>query len=187
MFAQLLTAIKDLTGARFYFLTTLIFVAFLAMTFKDQIKQFDFNPKELRKCSNEKGLLQKLIDIRQQHRLTTGYALFLYQPKEESYYKKLVSTDNAYLKSNEYFQAIPLNTQKYLNYLMIEREYVLLSTDDTNCKDYITEYGSDYVLVYNIYVKETIGEVIFTFDVKPTQDEINALVKDLRNVKYYVI
>jgi len=187
MLAQIITAIKDITGARFYILVLTLFLGFLVYTFKDSLKQNAFSPRELQTISNEKGLQATLENLKKEDPLIRGYIFFVYQPKHDSYYKRLVVTDITFVKDNKYFQAMPLNAQKYLNYLLIDKEYALLEYKDSQAADYITTYNSDYVLVYNVYVKETIAEVILTFDVKPTEEEINLLVRRLRSIKYYVI
>ena len=187
MLAQILTAIKDITGFRFYFLVTVLAVGFFTYTFKDDLKQFSFKPRELQEISNEKGLQTTLAQIKHDDPLVKGYIFFLYQPKHDSYFKKLVITDIGFVKENSYFKAMPLNAQKYLNYLLIQKEYAILDYNDPQATDYISTYNSDYVFVYNVYSKETIAEVILTFDVKPTKEEIALLIKRLRPIKYFVI
>lgn len=187
MLTQIITAIKDITGFRFYFLTILLFIGFLLVTFKDSLKQLKFNPQELQTISNKEGLNAKLEAVKQADPLATGYICFLYQPKHDAYFKALAATDLEFVKTNSYFKAMPLNAQKFLNYTLIEKEYALLEYTDPNATDYIQTYNADYILVYNIYVKETIGEVIMTFDVKPTQAQIDILVKKLRTIKYFII
>ena len=70
---------------------------------------------------------------------------------------------------------------------MIEKEYALLEYTDPQATDYVNTYNADYIFVYNVYVKETIAEVVLTFDIKPTPDQITRLIKRLRPIKYYVI
>ena len=91
------------------------------------------------------------------------------------------------LKENKFFKSIPINTQKYLNYRLVGKEYALMQYDVNEEKDYAMTYAADYILIYNIHVKETIGEVVFTFNVKPTPQEIEVLLKKLRAIKYFVI
>lgn len=187
MLPQVLSAIKDITGMRFYFLVFVLFLCFIIVLFKDNFKQIKFKPQELQQVSNEVGLTHTLEGLKENDKLITGYIFFLYQPKHDSYFKKLITTSIPFVKSNEYFKAMPLNAQKYLNYLLIEKEYALLEYTDPQAVDYVNTYNADYILVYNVLVKETIAEVILTFDVKPTQDQINLLVKKLRPIKYFVI
>lgn len=187
MLTQIINAIKDITGFRFYFLVLVLFLGFTLFLFKDNLKQLTFKPQELQEVSNQAGLQVSLDHIKKEHPLITGYIFFLYQPKHDAYFKKMVTTDIELVKQNEYFNAMPLNAQKYLNYLLVEKEYALLEYTDTKAQAEIHTYNADYVLVYNVYVKETIGEIIFTFDVKPTPEEIQVLLKKLRPVKYFII
>lgn len=187
MLAQVILAIKDITGFRFYFLVLVLLLLFLVNMFQDSLKQISFSPRELQQISNEKGLQLTLEQIKQGDPLIRGYIFFIYQPKQDSYFKGLVATDIPFIKENTYFKAMPLNAQKYLNYLLIQKEYALLEYKDHQAADYINTYNSDYILVYNVYVKETIGEVILTFDVKPTPEQISLLLKKLRPIKYFVI
>lgn len=187
MLTQLITAIKDITGFRFYFLVTMIFIGFLLITFKDSLKQLSFSPQTLQVVSNEEGLLTSLREVKQSDPFVKGYICFLYQPKQDAYFKNLAATDLEFVKTNSYFKAMPLNAQKYLNYLLIEKEYTLLEYTDSDAQDYIHMYNSDYILVYNVYVKETIAEVILTFDVKPSKEQIAILIKKLRPIKYFII
>lgn len=187
MLTQVITAIKDIRGLRFYFLVMVLFVGFVLLTFKDDLKQINFHPEDLNEVSNEQGLQTELTSIKASDKLITGYIFFLYQPKHDSYYKKLVATDIPFVQQNKYFNAMPLNAQKTLNYLLIEKEYALLEFDNPEVADQTNTYNADYVLVYNVYVKETIAEVILTFDIKPSKDQINVLLKRLRPIKYFVI
>lgn len=187
MLTQIITAIKDITGPRFYFLVTLLFLGFMLITFKDQLKQIEFKPENLQSISNEKDLVTALDDIKRNTPLMRGYIFFIYQPKHDSYYKRMVHSDISFVNSNDYFKAMPLNAQKYLNYTLIGKEYTLLSFDNPLEAEYTNMYNADYVLVYNVYVKETIAEVVMTFDIKPSPAEIDLLIRKLRPIKYYVI
>lgn len=187
MLTQIINAIKDITGFRFYFLVFVLFAGFLLLTFKDEIKQLKFNPEDLQEISNNNGLKLTLDNLKKDDPLITGYIFFLYQPKHDSYYKRMQYTDMSFVKDNKFFEAMPLNAQKYLNYRLIEKEYTLLDYHDPEAVDYTNTYNSDYVLVYNVYVKETIAEVVLTFDIKPSAAQINVLLKKLRPIKYFVI
>lgn len=184
---KLINALKDFKDNRFYFLTLLLFVGFIAFTFKDFITETTFKPETLQKISNQKGLTATLEAIKTEHPLVVGYMFYMYQPKTEAYYKSLVSTDIPYVKENKFFQSIPLNTQKYLNYRLVEKEYVLLEYTNPEENEYTQMYAADYVMVYNVRVKETVAEIIFTFNVKPTPEEMIVLLKKLRTIKYFVI
>lgn len=188
MFTQVIEAIKDITGPRFYFIALLGFFSFLAVTFKDEIKSYQFNPKELMTCSNEAGLVSKLVTIKAKNENIGGYIIYLYQPRTDSYYKKLVSTDIPFIKENAFYKSIPLNAQKYLNYILIDRESAYVDgSEGPRAMELTNEYGAEYIYVYNIFMKETIGEIIFTFKSKPTQQQLEELDKELKNSKYYII
>lgn len=184
---KLITALKDFTDKRFYVLVAVLFLGWLVFTFQDSIKEITFKPQTLQEVSDEKGLVNTLESIKTQHPLIIGYAFYMYQPKADAYYKTLVTTDITYIKENHFFKSIPLNTQKYLNYRLVEKEYVLMEYMNSEEKVYTDTYASDYVLIYNVKVKETIAEVIFTFNVKPTSEEIEVILRKLRSLKYFVI
>lgn len=184
---KLINALKDFKDNRFYFITVLLFVGFMIYTFKDKIQETTFKPQTLQEISNESGLKTSLESIKVQHPLIVGYAFYIYQPKVEAYYKSLVLSDITYVHENNFFKSIPLNTQKFLNYRLVGNEYVLFEYTNKEEAEYTHTYASDYVLIYSVYVKETIGEVIFTFNVKPTPAEIEVIVKSLRTIKYFVI
>ena len=184
---KLITALKDFKDNRFYFITILLFVGFLIFTFKDSIQETTFKPATLQQVSNLPGLTSSLESIKSSHPLIVGYGFYMYQPKVDAYYKTLIATDIPYIKENKFFQSIPLNTQKYLNYRLVGNEYALLEYSKEEEREYTQTYAADYVLVYNVYVKETIAEVIFTFNVKPTQEEVQVILKKLRSIKYFVI
>ena len=185
--AKIITVLKDFKDNRFYLLIFLLFAGFLIFTFKDVIKEITFIPETLQEVKNLKGLEITLTQLKVEHPLIVGYAFYVYQPKVEAYYKSLMITDISYVSDNDFFKSIPLNTQKYLNYRLVGKEYTLLEYVNPEERDYTQTYAADYVLVFNVYVKETIGEVIFTFNVKPTQEEIEVLLRKLRVIKYYVI
>lgn len=184
---KLITALKDFKDARFYCLVILLFMGFIAYTFKDKIQEITFKPQTVQEVSNEKGLMTTLEATQAAHPLIVGYAFYLYQPKVDAYYKTLIWTDIPYIRDNRFFKSIPLNTQKYLNYRLVGQEYALLDYSVPEEKEYAEIYAADYVLVYNVRVKETIAEVILTFNVKPTQGEVDVLLKNLRTIKYFVI
>jgi len=187
---KLITALKDFKDNRFYFIVFILFIGFMVYTFKDSIQENAFKPETLQEVSNQKGLEASLIAIKLEHPLIVGYAFYMYQPKVDAYYKSLVATDIPYIKENQFFKSIPLNTQKYLNYKLVDREYALMEYNnkvEAEQAEYTQTYAADYVLVYNVKVKETIAEAIFTFNVRPTQEEIDVLLRKLRTLKYFVI
>jgi hypothetical protein len=184
---KILETLKGFTDKRFYVLVILLFLGFLIWTFQDTIKEKNFKPQELQEVSNETGLTSSLEALKIKHPLVTGYAFYLYQPLAESYYKTLNSTDIKYMNDNKFFKSIPLNTQKYLNYRLVDKEYVLMSYKNAEEKPYTDMYASDVLLFYNVRVKETIAEVIITFNVAPTPEEIEVIVRELRTIKYYII
>lgn len=184
---KILETLKGFTDKRFYVLIALLSIGWIIYIFQDQIKEYSFNPQNLQEISNETGLLATLESTKVKHPLATGYAFYLYQPRSDAYYKTLMGTDVKYMKDNRFFQSIPLNTQKYLNYRLVEREYILLSYSNIEEKSYTDMYASDYILVYNVKVKETIAEVIITFNVSPTPEEIEVILKELRTIKYFII
>lgn len=184
---NLITALKDFKDARFYTLVFILSLGFIVFTFKDKIQEITFNPQSIQEVSNEKGLVTTLESIKEEHPLIVGYAFYLYQPKIDAYYKSLIWTDIPYVRDNRFFKSIPLNTQKYLNYRLVAREYALLEYTNAEENEYTQTYAADYIFVYNVKVKETIAEVILTFNVKPTQEEVEVLLRNLRPIKYFVI
>lgn len=187
MLQQIIQQIKDIHGFRFYFIISVLFAIFLVITFKEEIRHFEFNAEELNEVKDKEGLIIALKRLKHEHKLVNGYIFYIYQPTKNSYYKRLVDTDIPFIEQHEYFKGMPLNTQKYLNYLLIDNEYVLLSYKKKEEQDYIETYASDYVYVYNVKMNETIAEVILTFDVEPSEQELQLISKKLKTIKFYLM
>lgn len=191
--ASIIQALKDLTGARFYFIAVLAFLLIVGSLFKDTIdiaiKDVSFSKVEFRDTRDMKGLEVALGRIKQADSVIKSFTVYIYQPKERSYYKKLLITDDEIVKSTVALQGSYLEDQPTINTVFETKKYLMIDETVHNADiAFMKDLGFDNVLVYKLESKTTIGEIHLNFYRRPTQEELNKILKQLAPLVYvYVI
>jgi len=190
---ELVKALKDLAGARFYFIVTLIFLLIVGNMYKDTIsvavKDVSFSRVEFRECRDLKGLEVALQQIQKTDTLIKSFSVYIYQPKERSYYKKVILTNDDIVKSTTSLQGSYLEDQATINEAFLTKNYLLIdNTIEGTDTQFMTELGIDHLLVYKLQYKTVIGEIHLNLTHSPTQGELSHLVKTLSPlVHIYII
>lgn len=192
-FAEILRVLKELSGLRFYLVLGMFLVGFLIFLFRDElsskIQSYSVNEVEFREVRNLKGLENSLNAIQIIHPIVNSYVVYIYQPKEKSFYKKMILTNSDIVKSITRLQGSYIDEQKYLNDALEDVSYVVISEDD-----YINEMqelhfmGIKHVLIKKfVDTQNTIGEVHLFLNSKPNKEEVDLLLKDLSPLNYMYI
>lgn len=194
MLEQLIITLKDVTGPRFYFVTVLIFIASLGYIFQEPItvviKSKTFKAIEFREAKNLSGLKTGIDKILLVHPNIMDYGVYLYQPREEAFYKKLVLSNNEVANTSSHMQGIYLKDQPSLNEAFKKTDYVLFDQLDLQKPDlvYLAKINTSYVLFYKLQINdEIIGEICIRFKQKPTLEEMGVLLPELSPLIYLYI
>ena len=161
---ELIKALKDLNGFRFYFIVTLIFFLVIGNVYKDTIsvavKDVTFSRVEFRECRDLKGLEVALEALSKKDSIITNFTVYIYQPKDRSYYKKVILTNDDLVKSTTSLQGSYLEDQPSINSQFAENDYVLLNSSmrDPDTK-FMRELGINHLLIYKLHNKADIGEI----------------------------
>ena len=189
---EIIKALKDLAGARFYFIVTLIFLLVVGNMYKDTIsvavKDVTFSRVEFRECRDLKGLEVALQEISKKDTLINSFTVYIYQPKERSYYKKVLITNDDIVKSTQSLQGSYLEDQPTINTAFETKPYLLINDmlDSPDTK-FMKELGFEHLLVYKLHYKTTIGEIYLNLNHSPNQEELQRLVKVLSPLMYIYI
>lgn len=190
--AQLMAQIKDIQGFRFYFIVFLIFAFATTFLFRDDIstrvRDMDFKQVEFREVRDLKGLevnLESILDTS----MMRSYTVYIYQPRNRSYYKRVVATNSDLVKSLSRLQGGYLQDQEVINRLLINNGYVFLDKDNPIPEVmHLHELGVPYILLYRLgRYNDVIGEIAISFNEKPSQEYINNLINKLSPLSYMYI
>lgn len=190
--ASIINALRNLTSARFYVTIALMFILLLGVIYKDAvtvaIKDITFNPVEFREVKDLKGLEVSLDQINKKFDFVDSYAVYIYQPKEASYYKKVVVTNSDVVKRSVSLQGSFLEDQPTMNNMILQQDYFTLDKGDKE-EDikFMKELGIESLFVYRLYKKKTLGEIIFILKRKPNALELEELVKEVSPLMHMYI
>lgn len=178
----ILATLKEISGFRFYFIVSLIFLLTLSVLFKDEIsvkvQETTFKKVEFNEIRDLKGLevnLNTLMDTT----MMRSYTVYIYQPKDKSYYKTVAFTNSDLVKTLTRLRGGYLEEQQELTELLNTKGYGLLSFEDQNPSTaFLHELGINYMWIQKIGPpKKVYGEVRIDFKKKPTEEYL----KELRN------
>lgn len=198
---QLIEALKNFGGFRFYFLSLIITLMILIYLFKDDIASLLEKKEEIvqhRRIRDLNGLdlLLSELFISEIH---NNYLVFLYQPRIDPIIKSLeLMYDIRGVSNPSRLRIVSLDSQPTLNTLFRQGKYsmIVLSKDHPKPDlEYLHHLGLDYILVveleyYSAEIKDymTIGEIHFSFRQEPTNEQISTILKGLEGVtNKYVI
>lgn len=202
--ASVIDSLKNLTGFRFYVLVILLFLASLAWLFKDaivvNIQNYTKQNIEFREVRNlgglEKGMLGVIQNSESNLDTCKGYAVYIYQPKEHSYQKRLVITDSDIIKTIVRLQSVYLDEQPDINNALRHSDYIFLSKDRIDnpqlntTTQHLYDVFAPYILIYalrDVGTNDVIGEIHLAFDKELKTESITDLVSDLRRVAWLYI
>lgn len=187
--AEIIQALKNLKSSRFYFVVVLIFFLLLGNIYKDPvtvaIKEISLSQVEFRECRDLRGLEITLNELNKKYRFIDSYGVYLYQPTDKSYYKKIILTNSDIIKSTVFLQGSYIIDQPSINEKLKNNDYFVIQegSSDTDTK-FMKEMNIDYLFVYKLHRKEVIGEIVLLMNRKPNPIEMEALVKDISPILY---
>lgn len=189
---EIITALKDLSGTRFYFIVTLIFFLIIGNVYKDTIsvavKEVTFSRVEFRECRDLKGLEVALETLSKRDSIINNFTVYIYQPKDRSYYKKVILTNDDLVKSTLSLQGSYIEDQPTINKQFADNSYMLLnSTMDNTDTRFMRELGIDHLLIYKLHNKTDIGEIYIGLKHQPSPQELTDLLKALSPLMYIYI
>jgi len=183
-FSEVIKALKEITGPRFYFIVSLCFLAGLIYIFREPltvtIQEISFERVEFREVRDLKGLEISLETLKDKKHYS-NYTVYIYQPKYKSFYKRIILTDSDIVKAVSRLQGSYLDDQPTINNALSKGMYILLDYEDPKPDtQYLHDIGFKYLFIYKLgSAKNPIGEIHIGLSTKPTQKDISSLITDL--------
>lgn len=193
LFDNVVEAIKDLKGFKFYFVVILVFLFATTYMCKDAITLYvkSHTDIQFRECRDAAGLSKALDIVIKEDTVTTSYIVYLYEPINNSIYKRMVVTDNLNVLHSPALQGIYLNTQPTLSKELQDHDYYLADNieiakhPDTQ---YWLSFGNETILVYALKANgKVIGEIWFKFKRSPTPLELEKVLRKTTPLLYNYI
>lgn len=194
LFDNLVQIIKDLRGFKFYFVTLLLFILIATYTIRDSLTLYvkTHTSIEFRECRDIPGVTTAMAAIEKRNPLIKGYSIYLFQPKNNAIYKRLVLTDDPIVKGATSMQGIYLRDEPTVNIHLEQDSYYLITRDEA-LKHIDTQEIADLnltpVLFYALKSNNAvIGEINLRLDHSPTPQELDKILKELSPILYnYVV
>jgi len=195
MFEKIVEHLKDITGARFYFLTLLLFLLTAGWIFKepiiDYLKVDRFSKIEFRECRNLLGLEKEMNRISGDYPIILKYGVYLYQPKDNASYKKLVLTNSDEIKLIPELQGRYLADQPSINQVLAKQAYYLVDEVEIANKEDLTLL-KDLSIQNAVYVRlkakgVIVGEINISLTKRPTANELDMIMHELAPLLYTYI
>ena len=193
--ATIVAGFKKIQGAKFYFISILIALITHAVIYKDAIeisvKGRLFSATDFREARNPYALQTAMDDLAKKDTNIVSYSVFLYEPKNQSFYKKLVLTNSDVDKNSPSLQMRYLKDQPSINAALDANGYYLI--DDIELRKPDLRILKDLGVVSALYYRLTsdgtaVGEINLRFKQKPTALELDTLLKTLSPYLYtYII
>lgn len=208
MFGQLLTAFfsavinrvvttfKLLGNAKIYVIGLFITIISLSLIFKSTIeitiKGKLFSATDFRECRNPYALQTAMDNIAKQDTNITSYSVFLYEPKNQSFYKKLIITNNDVARESPSLQMRYLKDQPTINTSLDANGYFLIDPIDLSTHPdlkLLKDLGVTDVLYYRLSSNNVaVGEIELRFKHRPSPQELDTLLKTVSPFLYtYII
>lgn len=176
----ILATLKEISGFRFYFIVTLIFLLILSLLFRDEIsvkvRETTFKKVEFNEIRDLKGLEVNLNTI-MDTTMMRSYTVYIYQPKDKSYYKTVAFTNSDLVKTLTRLRGGYLEEQQELTELLNTKGYGFLTHEDENPNTaFLHELGINYIWVQKIGPpKKVLGEILIDFKKKPSDEYLKEL------------
>ncbi len=190
------STLQGFSNIKFYFIVGLVFIASIAFMLKEPItlyiKSKSFTSINFRECRDVSGLEKALNEVLQRHPNCEKYTVYLYQPKDESFYKKLILTTSVIAKNSPSLQSIYLKDQPTIMEAFKTRDFYLFDKNEAMDKQdlkYLYKLNINSALFFKLMINDqAIGEIAFRFKQRPSAEELDILIKELSPLIYmYVI
>lgn len=194
-FNRIVNTFKLLGNAKFYFTAFLIALVSISLIFKDTIevgvKGKLFSSADFREARNPYALQSALDEVVKKDTNILYYDVFLYEPKNKSFYKKLIVTNSEVVKNSPALQVRYLKDQPSINAGLDVGGYYLIDDIELRKPDLklLKDLGVVSALYYRLSSNGTsVGEIVLRFKEKPSAQELDNLLKKLSPFLYtYII
>lgn len=186
---DLIRELNQLSSVRFYFVSILLVITTLGITYKedisfmlDKIKYQDI--KQLNRCRDLGGLRAYMELLKNNNKFIDSYNIYIYQPKNKAIYKQVVVYSELNVQGEIY-----LKDQKELTRALSNNEYLVYSADEqTELTNTVRSMGSKYLMVYKLESNNKIyGEVHIGMSEYPLNKHRENMLNKLRTVLYKFI
>lgn len=193
---RIASTVKLLGSAKFYFALTLMALLTTAVIFKDSIELAVrgemFSATDFREARDPYALQTAMNHVVKGNTNILYYGVFLYEPKNQSFYKKLILTNSEVAKASPALQMVYLKDQPTINAALASNGYYLIDQIDLNThKDLksLKDLGTVSALYYRLSSNGVpVGEISLAFKERPTPQELDTLLKVLAPYLYdYII
>jgi len=183
---------RSLGSLKFYFVAFLIALCILGVTFRDTIdltvKGKLFSATDFRECRDPYKLQIDMDTIAKSNPNIDKYVVFLYEPKNQSFYKKLILTNSEIARNSPSLQMRYLKDQPSINAALDANGYYLVDQIDMQTKTdlkVLKDLGVVSVLYYRLSADGVpCGEIGIQFFQRPTPQELEKLLKQLSPILY---
>lgn len=192
----IVTTFKGVKAVRFYFIAVLTFLLIVGYMYKESIDMAAqvafFNQVKFRECRDVIGLQEAFDKILKKDTVVDKYALYLYQPVNNSFYKKIVVTNSTNIMKSPALQGIYLKDQPTLNQELRLHDYYLIDERESITHEdlkYIAQLSPQPCLFYALKVdNKIVGEIAIRFKSTPSIPQIEDVLKDISPLLYnYVL
>jgi hypothetical protein len=180
---------------KFYFIAVLLFLFSVGFVYRDivtmGIQNIVFNQIRFRECRDLIGLQDKCEAMVKKSKIVQSYAIYLYQPINNAFYKKIILTNSKDIMKSPALQGIYLKDQPTINRELTQHDFYLVDPVEVSKHtdlQYLIDINPNPCLFYSLKVdNKVIGEVMIRFDHKPTILEIEDVMKDISPLLYNYI
>lgn len=193
--ARAVNAIHGWNHAKFYFIATLIFLFSIGFVYREvvttTINDVVFNQIKFRDCRDILGMQKEFDSISKRNPIIYSYAVFLYQPINNAFYKKVVLTNSENIMRSPALQGQYLKDQPTINKELAEHDYYIIDKKEALTHDdlrFLLDISDDTRLVYGLKINsKVVGEIGIRFKHAPSTLELEDVMKDLSPLLYNYI
>lgn len=193
---KIVQAFSSWTHIKFYFIACLIFLFSIGLVYRETItmtiQTAVFNEIRFRECRDIMGLSLYMDKVCKRDIIIEAYSIYLYQPINNSTYKKLILSNDLIVMRSPALQGVYLSTQPTINQELTQHDYYLADYREfMSHKD--TEFWADFSnhtrLCYRLKLDDKlIGEVWIRFKSPPSPLELEKTLKEISPLMYnYII
>lgn len=192
---RIVSAFHSWSHIKFYFIGTLIFLLSLGFIYREvvtmTIQNVVFNEIRFRECRDLLGLQKAFDNILVKDTILTKYVVYLYQPINNSFYKKAILTNDEIIMSSPSLQGIYLKDQPTLNKELNTHDYYMVAVLEAARHpdlQFMIDISMDTRLFYALKVNgKVIGEISVRYKHPPSVLEVEQTLRELSPLLYNYI
>jgi hypothetical protein len=195
IFARIANTFNGWSHVKFYFITGLIFFFSLAFIYRDSItmsvQTVIYNQIQFRECRDVIGLQKAFDGIIAKDTIIQSYGVYLYQPINNAFYKRVVLTNSENVMRSPSLQGIYLRDQPTLTAELKQNDYYIVDQKEAVRHpdlQYMIDISTDVRMFYALKLDgKLIGEIGVRFKHPPSTTELEQVLKDLSPLLYEYI